>query len=237
MYINCDMAESYGHFTIGDDHNVIPLVDACNIACGFHGGDSLTIRNTIKLAVSAKKLIGAHPSYPDLAGFGRNMHLSKDDLYASMMYQIGAVKSITEALGGKLHHVKPHGALYNYSVVDTMTAVTIAQVIYDIDPNLIVITQLGSQLAIAASELGHQVHGEVFADRRYDASGRLASREVENAIIHNPEDVFEHYKHLKNGHALTVYGNLIPMHGHTVCLHGDHPEALRSLQLIKSYGS
>jgi UPF0271 protein len=238
MYINCDVAESYGNFKIGDDPNIIPYVDACNIACGFHGGDPLTIWNTINLAINHQKLIGAHPSYPDLQGFGRrNMQMNERELYASMMYQIGAVKSMTEVQGGKLHHVKPHGALYNFAAVDTKTANVIAQAINDIDHSLLVLTQLGSALHTAADGLGLQVHGELFADRRYEVSGQLASRDNELGVIKSAEDIFRHYQQLVNGFALTIDGSLIPAQGNTICIHGDHPQALEALRLIKNHGN
>ncbi len=234
MYINCDMAESYGNFKIGDDQNIIPYVDACNIACGFHGGDPLTIWNTIKMAISAQKLIGAHPSYPDLVGFGRrHIQMTNDELYTSLIYQIGAIKSITETQQGKLHHVKPHGALYNYATVDVNSAHIIAQAIHDIDIDLIVLAPAASELEKAALEKGLEVHIEVFADRRYDAMGRLAPRTHKHAVIKDADDIYQHYQNLLQGFALTIDGNLIPIKGQTVCLHGDHPFVIDALKLIK----
>lgn len=112
--INCDMGESYGRFKIGNDADIFPLISSCNIACGFHGGDPLHIEDTIKLALKHKVAIGAHPSYPDLAGFGRRqMHLEASELKALIKYQVAALKGMTESLGGRLTFVKPHGALYN----------------------------------------------------------------------------------------------------------------------------
>ena len=230
------MAESFGHFQIGDDFAVLPYVDAVNIACGFHGGDSLTIKNMISQSINADKLIGAHPSYPDLAGFGRRyMEMSSEELSASLFYQICAIKCMTECLGGKLHHVKLHGALYNAAVKDKSIADNFIKTIIEIDSKLKVFAPEHSEMCVAAKNAGINVWHEAFADRRYNMDGTLASRKSSASIIETPELVLRQFELLIGGKAETIDGTIIDVNADTICLHGDHPAALRSLVLIRKH--
>lgn len=228
------MAESYGNLRSGHDMDILPYVDAVNIACGFHGGDPLTILDTIKFAHKLGKQIGAHPSYPDLAGFGRRfMDMSSDELYATILYQIGAVKAICESIGADLNHVKPHGALYNEAYKNEKVAEIITRVVKDIDPRLEIFVQENGVLAAKASHAGLTVKYEGFADRRYNADGTLASRSMPGAVISNPKDVKNHAKLLSGGEAWTISGNTIRIKVDTICLHGDHPDVVTSLSQIR----
>lgn len=230
------MAESFGHFRTGDDYAILPFVDAVNIACGFHGGDPLTIKNVVIHALGLGKQIGAHPSYPDLVGFGRRfIEMTNEELSACLFYQICALKSITESLGGKLQHVKPHGALYNMAVKDPNTADVIINTIYKIDNKLKLIAPAVSQMSILAKKVGLDVLSEGFADRRYNKDGSLASRAIQGAVIESPELVLRQFQLLTKAKAETHDGMIIDIEADTICLHGDHPDVINSLQLIKKY--
>jgi len=177
IHINCDMGESYGRYTLVDDGALIPYIDACNIACGFHAGDPKIIVQTIRLAIDAGIQIGAHPSFPDRAGFGRRvMEINNDELIPLLMYQIAAIKGLTESLGGDLVHVKPHGALYNTAVINDQVATAVARAVQNISKDLIVYTLPDSALSTAAKELGLQVWHESFIDRRYQNDLTLTPR-------------------------------------------------------------
>ncbi|MBK8515687.1 MAG: LamB/YcsF family protein [Saprospiraceae bacterium] len=235
IHLNCDMAESYGSFHTGDDSNILPFVDAVNLACGFHAGDPLTLQSTIKAAVISGKQIGAHPSYPDLVGFGRRyMDISNEELFAGVLYQVCALKAMTESLGGKLHHVKPHGALYNLAARDSKIASIIVEVIKLIDKNLLLFAPFNSQMSNIAEMHGIKVMAEAFADRRYNQDGTLAPRNIAGAIIDTPEIVARHVQLLVNGKAETIEGDLIEIVSDTICLHGDHPNVVKSLKLIRN---
>ena len=235
LHINCDMAESYGNFKTGDDFAILPYVDAVNIACGFHGGDALTIEKTIREAIRLGKQIGAHPSYPDLEGFGRRyMEMSDDELSACLRYQICVIKSISESLGGKLHHVKAHGALYNRAAVSVREASIISKVVSEIDRSFILFAPLASELFLIAQKTGLRVMGESFADRRYDDKGQMVNRKFEHAVIQNPQEILNQVRHLVDGDVETTGGKLISLLSDTICLHGDHPQVISSLELIRS---
>ena len=135
--INCDMGESYGHFKVGNDDALFPYISSCNIACGFHGGDPFHIAQTIKKAIAHGVRIGAHPAYPDLAGFGRRkMQIPTIELTAIIKYQVAALKGMTESMGGRLAYVKPHGALYNTAANNVAESTTIIEAVQAIDDSL-----------------------------------------------------------------------------------------------------
>ena len=230
------MAESFGNFSIGNDQAIMPLVDACNIACGFHGGDPKVIENTIQLAIQYGVEIGAHPSYPDLQGFGRrDMLLDEEELQSIIKYQIAAVKGLTECAGGKLIHVKAHGALYNKAAVSEKEALCIVLAVRTIDPNLLVYAPSKSILEQLASDYGIKVIREAFADRRYNDDGTLTSRNVSGAIINNPEEVLEQVLNLTENKVKTSSGAYIPMLSDTICVHGDHTNTVEILKLIRKH--
>lgn len=234
LHINCDMGESYGNLKAGNDDAILPFVDAVNIACGFHGGDPLTIVNTVKAAIGLGIQVGAHPSYPDLSGFGRRyMEMSDEELSACIRYQICAVKAITESLGGRLHHVKVHGALYNTAAKSKKEAEIISKTIYSIDSNLKIFAPYGSEMAGSASKTGLDVMFESFADRRYDSAGFLVNRNMVGAVIENPQDVLAQVSNILDGHVETIDGVKIPVYSDTICVHGDHSSVVDSLKLIR----
>lgn len=226
--LNCDLGESFGAYKIGNDEAIMPYISSANIACGFHAGDPLTIEKTIQLALKYDVGIGAHPGYPDMEGFGRReMRLSHEELRASILYQVGAVKSMAEASGGRLQHVKPHGALYNLAAIDIEIAKIIAKTIKEIDESIVLVGLSGSELIRAAKEIGITSASEVFADRAYNNNGTLVSRNLEGATIHDTKLVTHRtIKMIKQGIVETITGKIIPIQADTICIHGDNEKAL-----------
>jgi UPF0271 protein len=221
--INCDMGESYGAGLVGNDDVLMPLVSSANIACGFHGGDPSVMHRTVTLAIKHGVSIGAHPSYPDLQGFGRrNMHLSAQEIYDLILYQTGALESFVRAGGASLHHVKPHGALYNQAAKDPEIAASIVHAMYYFNKDLYLYGPPGSALEKAALGLGIAYCAESFADRTYQADGSLTPRTEPGALI---RDVLQalHQVHLiaEQQVVKTAEGSMIPMPARTICIHGD----------------
>lgn len=232
-HINCDMAESYGSFKIGHDKEILPYINAANIACGFHGGDPKTICETIKSALDAGVEIGAHPSYPDLAGFGRRvMQLSDDDLKAALVYQINVVKGITEMYGGKMNHVKLHGALYNVASANLREAKIFCDVIKMIDDALVTYAMRGSVLADVAKAQNIEVKYEAFADRAYNSQGKLIPRSEIKSVLSTVDEIVDQFNYLSKGYVKTIDSVLIDLESDTLCLHGDHPLVLEVLKKI-----
>lgn len=153
--LNCDMGESFGAWRMGNDAELMDFVSSVNVACGFHAGDASTMRKTVQMAIEKKVAVGAHPSFPDLQGFGRRtMSLSAQEIFDVVLYQVAALKGICEAFGATLHHVKPHGALYNQAAKDEKTAGAIAEAVKRIDAKLIFYGLSGSRLISEAERSG-----------------------------------------------------------------------------------
>lgn len=232
--LNCDMGESYGNFQIGNDDRIFPYITSCNIACGFHGGDPLHIENTIKKALKHGVQIGAHPSYPDLQGFGRRkMQVPDNELRAIIKYQIAAVKGMTESLGGKLSYVKPHGALYNTAADDEKVALCIIQAIKEIDVKLPILGLAGSKMKMIASRAGIRFVAEAFADRRYTSNGRLKSRTQAGAVLHDPKLAAEQVLSLVlDKEVISDENRSVLVSAQSICIHGDNPQVEAILQMI-----
>ncbi len=227
--LNCDMGESFGRYTLGDDNGMLQLITSANIACGLHAGDPLVMQRTVAQAVKEHVAIGAHPGYPDLQGFGRRpMQLSKTELRAYLIYQIGALEGFAHAAGTCLGHVKPHGALYNLAACDPDVAETVARTIADYAPHLIVVTLPGSALALAARGLGLAIAQEGFADRAYTEERHLVPRDQFGAVIHDPKEVARRaVRMVTQGEVETITGKIIPLQIDTLCVHGDTPGAVQ----------
>lgn len=232
--INCDMGESYGHFRVGNDEAVFPYITSCNIACGFHGGDPLHIERTIRNALKYNVQIGAHPSYPDLAGFGRRkMQLPAEELAALIRYQVGALKGMAESLGGRLAYVKPHGALYNTAADSEAECRVIIQAIRSIDPQLALMGLAGSITREVAVAEGIAFVSEAFADRRYEANGRLTPRSMAGAVLNDPEQAARQVLSIaKDQEVEASNGARISISARSVCIHGDNPAAVETLRAI-----
>ena len=226
--INCDMGESYYVKTIGNDSKIIPYITSCNIACGFHGGDPKTISKTIDIAIENEVKIGAHPSYHDIDGFGRKiMNIDIKELETILLYQISAIKGILNSKGKDLHHVKPHGALYNMASVDDNIASTIVKTIKIIDPNLKLYGPSMLKWKNISEKFGIQYISEVFSDRNYNDDLTLVSRDKKNAMITDSNQSLKHVLLMvKDGKVKTIKGNFKSIIAETICIHGDQPKAI-----------
>ncbi len=224
--INCDMGEN-----IGNDEDIMPYITSANIACGFHAGDSRTMRETIRLAKKHAVNIGAHPSWLDVEGFGRReMSLPPDEVEALILYQVGALYAIAKAEGVELVHVKPHGALYNQAAKDKALAMSIARAVKGFSVDLILVGLAGSGLIEAGLEIGLRVANEGFPDRNYNPDGTLVSRKEPHAIIESCDEVAKHAVELiQNG---ILFGEK-RVRVDTLCLHGDHPRVVENAKLIR----
>lgn len=233
--LNCDMGESFGAWRMGDDAAILEHVTSANIACGFHAGDPGTMRATAKAALAKGVAIGAHPSFPDLQGFGRRpMTLRPDEVYDLCVYQIGALAAFARAAGGRLHHVKAHGALSNMAVREYALAEAITQAARDVDPDLISYAQAGTELVRAAERIGLPFASEVFADRSYQDDGQLTPRSRPGAMIENVEvSIAQVLRMVREGKVRSVSGADVAVRADTVCVHGDEPHALEFVRRLR----
>ena len=224
--LNCDMGEN-----IGNDEDIMPYITSANIACGFHAGDEMSMRTTVRLAKKYGVAVGAHPSWKDVEGFGRReMALPPDEVEALILYQIGALATIAKSEGIEIRHVKPHGALYNQATRDEVLAMAIAKVVKRFSSELILVGLAGSKLIEAGIKIGMNVANEGFPDRNYNPDGTLVSRKQSNAIIESPENVALHVVELaQNG--IDFAGQRV--HVDTLCLHGDHPYAAQNAKQVR----
>ncbi|HJR13888.1 MAG TPA: 5-oxoprolinase subunit PxpA [Rhodanobacteraceae bacterium] len=225
--LNADLGESFGAWRMGDDAGVMPWITSANIACGFHAGDPATMRATVTLCVEHGVAIGAHPSLPDLQGFGRReMKVTPNEVYAQMLYQVGALHAITHAAGTQLHHVKPHGALYNMAARDRALADAIANAVRDFDHRLVLVGLAGSTLVDAGRDAGLPVQREGFCDRRYSMDGSLTSRSEAGAVIEDiDEAVAQAMSIALRSEAVASSGAKVRVDADTLCVHGDRPTA------------
>jgi 5-oxoprolinase (ATP-hydrolysing) subunit A len=233
--LNCDMGESFGAYTIGNDLAILDYVNSANIACGFHAGDPPTIHKTVKAALDKGVAVGAHPGLPDLQGFGRRaMAVSASEAYDMVIYQIGAVAAFAQAFGGRLTHVKAHGALYNMAAKERRLADAIARAVHDFDPRLILFALAGSAMIDAAEDAGLRAAGEVFADRTYQDDGSLTPRSEPRAMIEDEDASIAQVKRMvTEGIVRSVGGKDVRVRADTLCIHGDQPHALAFAKRIR----
>jgi UPF0271 protein len=233
--LNCDMGESFGAYTIGQDEIVLSSITSANIACGFHAGDPTVMAKTIALALEKGVGIGAHPGYPDLSGFGRRlMQIPPKDVYHLVMYQIAALQGMTQALGGSLQHVKPHGALFNTAAIDADIAAAVAEAVYHVAPDAILFGLSNSLLVQASERLGLKTAHEVFADRTYQDDGSLTPRSHKQAIIHDVETAISQViRMIVEGKVTSLAGNDVSIQADTICVHGDGPSTLLFVQKLQ----
>lgn len=231
--LNCDMGESYGAWKMGADAEVMPFISSANVACGFHGGDPATIRQTVALAVGHGVAVGAHPSLPDLQGFGRRaMKISPQEMYDLVVYQAGAVEGFARAAGSRLHHVKCHGALYNMAANDEALSEAMVKAAKDLGVMLYVLSM--SKNFEIARKVGIPVAGEVFADRGYADDGTLWPRGKPGAMIEDATKAVEQaLAMVEEGCVTSVSGKRVPVAADTVCIHGDQPGAAAFARKIK----
>ena len=232
--LNCDMGESYGAWKMGADAAIMPLISSANIACGFHAGDPATIRATVGLAAEHGVAIGAHPSLPDLAGFGRRaMKISPQEMYDLVIYQAGAVEAFARAAGGRLHHVKCHGALYNMAANDEGLSEAMVRAAKDLGGVMLYVLSKSKSYEKAKS-MGVPVAGEVFADRGYSDDGSLAPRDRPGGMIEDAgEAVKQALAMVEQGYVTSLSGRRVPVAAETLCLHGDQAGAVAFAREIR----
>ena len=230
------MGEGFGAWTMGDDAALLDHVTSANIACGFHAGDPGAMHRTVELALKKGVAVGAHPSLPDLQGFGRRrMNVSAVEAYDMVLYQIGALAGFATACGGKLAHVKPHGALYNMAAKDAGLAQAIARAVKDFDSRLVLFGLAGSELVRAGEQAGLRTANEVFADRTYQADGSLTPRTQPDAIIHNADTAVAQVRRMvKDGKVKSIDGPDVVVRADTLCIHGDEPNAVEFARKIRN---
>lgn len=223
--LNCDMGEN-----IGNDEDIMPYITSANIACGFHAGGPTVMQATVRLAKQYGVVVGAHPSWKDIEGFGRReMTLPFDEVETLIRYQIGALAAIAKSEGAELHHVKPHGALYNQAAKDKFLANAVARAVKRFSGELILVGLAGSSLVEAGIEVGLRVAHEGFPDRNYNPDGTLVSRKQSNAMIESPENVALHAVELVHN-GIDFAGQHVQVD--TLCLHGDHPHAAQNARMV-----
>ena len=231
--LNCDIGESFSIYRLGEDETVMPLITSANIACGFHASDPSNIWQAVKLAKKNGVAVGAHPSYPDLVGFGRRaMNASFEEIKADVIYQVGAVQSFCKAEGVKLQHVKAHGALYNVAAKEMQTALAISEGVKAVDEKLIMVCMSNSVMVEAAKQTKLSYVEEFFADRAYTDEGRLVARTEQGAVIHNIEAVtMRALKMVKENKVTSINGKEICINAQTICVHSD---TLGAVEIIKN---
>jgi len=229
--LNADLGEGSG-----SDEALLDLVSSANIACGWHAGGSNAMRDCVRLAVAKGVAIGAHPSFQDPANFGRKeMDLPAEDIYAGILYQLGALSAIAQAQGGRVAHVKPHGALYNQAARDPSIAQAIVSAVHDFDPSLAVFGLANSGFIQTAREAGLTAIEEGFADRGYRADGSLVPRSEPGALIESEDDMLEHVLSMvRERRVLSIDGRWVPLYVRTVCLHGDNAHALAFARRVRA---
>ncbi len=235
MDLNADLGEGFGVYELTADEDLMDMVTSVNVACGFHAGDFRVMRRVAELAVSKGVAVGAHPGFPDLQGFGRReMAMSPTDIRDMVLYQIGALDAFVTSVGATLHHVKPHGALYNMANRDDTVAAAIAMAVRDSSKGLQLYALPDSKLFQAGVEQGLTVVPEGFADRLYLENGQLAPRTTPGAVIEDSNVVAENAVRMAvNRMAKAVNGTLVKAHVSTICVHGDGRNALRNAQAMK----
>ena len=235
LNLNADLGESFGAWTMGEDEALLRVVGSANIACGFHAGDPLVMRKTVRTALAAGVSLGAHPAYPDLQGFGRRpMLMSAAEVEATVIYQIGALAGMAAAEGGRITHVKPHGALNNQACEDAALADAIARAVRAVDRELILLAPALSHLLAAGERAGLPVAAEIFADRAYTDAGTLAPRREPGAVLHGADAVVAHVTRMLDAGGLVARsGKVLPTAMHSICVHGDTPGAAANAERLR----
>lgn len=239
ILLNCDMGESYGAWSMGDDTHAMVLIDQANLACGFHAGDPLVMQRTVVLARQHGVAIGAHPAYPDLQGFGRrHLACSAEEVEALVLYQLGALDAFCRAAGTEVAYVKPHGALYNDLVRDDvlLAAVLRACALYRAGLPLMVLALAdNSRERRLADAAGVPLLFEAFADRAYLSDGQLAPRRLAGAVHQDPERILSQALAIARGEALAdLDGKPLRLQADSLCVHGDNAESLAVLRRLRA---
>ena len=234
--LNSDLGESLGAYRIGRDEEVIPLISSANVACGFHAGDPSIMAKTVRLCKEHNVAVGAHPGFQDIVGFGRrNMNVAPKDIKNMIIYQVGALDAFCKAEGVKMHHVKPHGALYNMAAKDAAIAQAICEGVYEYNGSLILMGLANSEMIVQAKRIGLPYVAEVFADRAYEDDGTLVARSKPGAMIEDEEEAVNRVIGMIKDHTVkSINGKTIEICPDSVCVHGDSEKALAFIQAMRS---
>lgn len=232
--LSCDMGEAFGNYIMPNDEALLDYISSASIACGFHAGDPGVMQNTVAAAIKKGVAIGAHPGLPDLQGFGRReMQISPKEAYQMVLYQIGALYAFIKAAGGRLNHVKAHGALYNMAGRDPALAKAIVDAVHDFDPGLILFALAGSEMVVAAKKTGLAYASEVFADRTYQDDGSLTPRTHPDALITDEQQSLKQVLMMVNHQqVVSVSKKTINLRADSLCLHGDGIHAIEFAKTI-----
>lgn len=239
MKLNCDMGEAFGAWKMGLDDKIMPHVDQANVACGFHASDPNTMAKTVALALENNVLVGAHPGYPDLVGFGRrNMDIAPNELKAIIQYQVGALQGICQSQKTQIGYVKPHGALYNTMMADFSVLETVMQAVSELDaslPLMVMAVPEAEEIKAMAKKFGLTVWFEAFSDRLYTDEGRLTPRKEPNAVHASFDLIEQQVKQLcETGTLTTASGKQLAIHADTICVHGDGAHAVEAVTRIRT---
>jgi UPF0271 protein len=234
--LNSDVGEFPAALVDGSEDRLLRLVSSANIACGGHAGDVSSMRAVVRFCLAHRVAIGAHPAYPDRAGFGRTrIEISDSDLKASIKQQVESLMTVAGDLGATVRHVKPHGALYNAAVRNADLAATIADAVSDVDRRLILVGLAGSVMIKVWKDAGFATVGEAFADRRYEPDGTLRSRTFADALITDPAEAGQQaFSIAHDGMVRVSDGSLLSVEAQTICIHGDTPNAASIASEVRS---
>jgi UPF0271 protein len=235
--LNADMGEGFGPWRMGDDAALLDIVSSANVACGFHAGDPNVMHEMMRLAVANGVGIGAHPGFADLKGFGRRkLPLPHAEIANDVAYQLGAAQAVAKRAGGKVRHLKLHGALSNMASVDHALARACYQATLDVDPDIVIMVLAATAMEEVVRELGCYWAGEIFADRAYNDDATLVDRALPNAVLHDAEIAAPRIlKMLEAGAIIAESGAHIPCQIDTICLHGDTPGAVAMARGIRQH--
>lgn len=233
--MNSDLGEHFGAWRMGDDAAMLDIVTSANIACGFHAGDPLSIRETVSAATERGVVIGAHVAYPDLVGFGRRpMNVTSPELEADVMYQIGALDGLARSCGSSVAYVKPHGALYNTIAHDERQAAAVIAAMRAFNPEIALMCLAGTPIVDQARAAGLTVVTEAFADRGYEPDGRLVSRREQGAVLHDAAEVAARMVRLVTEGVIEARdGSTVTLQADSICVHGDSPGALEMARAVR----
>jgi 5-oxoprolinase (ATP-hydrolysing) subunit A len=234
--LNAGLGASFGTWAMGDDAAMLPLLTSASVACGVHAGDPVTMLDTCRAAYELDVSVGAHIGYPDLPGFGlRFLDMSFDDLFGSVLYQLGALDGVAHAVGASVDYVKMHGALYDRTVNDAEQASVVIAAIQAYDPGLPVLGFPGSELLDLAADAGHPVFAEAFADRGYLPDGTLVPRSQEGAVLYDDGQIVERAVRLAvKGEIEAVDGTVLRLEAHSLCLRGEGPASIATAGAVRT---
>ena len=235
--LNADMGESFGPWRMGNDAALLEIITSANIACGFHAGDADVMAATMRRAAENGVGIGAHPGFADLQGFGRRrIRLSAEELGNLVAYQLGAAQALARRAGGRVRHLKLHGALSNMASEEAEMARACYRAALAVDPGIILVTLAATPMEAVARELGAAYANEIFADRAYNDDATLVDRSQPGAVLHDPALAGQRMEQMiRRGGIVTESGKLIPCRIDTICVHGDNPEAVAMAQAARDH--